>query len=182
MLTIIGVREAALNTIGIERRRMSTVLAVAIGVLPATAAGAADLSLDYQAIVHTTEVHAITLDGMPGRQIGVASFRGLAIFEDGRVASHRYGGHFDFVDGGGSFAGYAVWAFDDGSTLEASYAGEASAAADGGITFEGSHDMLAGTGQYEGATGGGRFEGRRVDHLDDGGDTYWQGSLDLTVP
>jgi hypothetical protein len=145
-------------------------------------AGAADLSLTYQAIVHTTEVHAISVEGLPGRQIGVANFRGLAIFADGRVASHRYGGHFEFEDGDGSFAGYAFWAFDDGSTLEASYVGEAVATADGGITFTGSHDVRAGTGAYEGAAGGGSFAGRRVDHLDDGGDTYWQGSLDLTVP
>jgi len=143
---------------------------------------AEDLTLTYQAVVHTTEWHALALEGKPGHEVGIAAFRGITIFDDGRIANHRYSGHFDFEERTGSFAGYALWVFEDGSTLEAAYSGEAIAAADGGITFTGTHTSITGTGEYAGATGNGRFEGRRVDHLEDGGDTWYRGELDLSIP
>jgi hypothetical protein len=156
---------------------------VAVGcVIGAAQARAAEVTLSYQTVVHATEVHAIPVEGRPDQSIGVAAFRGLAIFEDGRIADHWYAGHFEFEDQNGPFAGQALWVFEDGSTLRARYAGEATAAQGGGITFKGEHSAVTGTGTYEGAAGSGTFEGRRVDHLKDGGDTYWHGTLALTVP
>jgi hypothetical protein len=148
----------------------------------AASAGAADLTLSYQAIVHATEVHDIPVEGEPGHALGMAAFRGLAIFADGRIANHWYAGHFDFQEQSGPIAGHALWVFEDGSTLRASYAGEARAAQDGGIAFTGRHGEITGTGAYAHATGSGTFEGRRVDHLHDGGDTYYRGTLELSVP
>ena len=162
-------------------RTAAAVLALGCA-LGATHASAADITLSYQAIVHTTEVHDIPVEGVSGRAIGIAAFRGLAIFEDGRIANHWYAGHFDFQEQSGPIAGHALWVFEDGSTLRASYAGEAVAAQGGGITFTGRHSAVTGTGAYDGATGSGTFEGRRVDHLQDGGDTYDSGMLDLSEP
>ncbi|NKB58460.1 MAG: hypothetical protein GKS00_19200 [Alphaproteobacteria bacterium] len=48
--------------------------------------------------------------------------------------------------------------------------------------FSGTHQIVAGSGRFAGVSGSGTFEGRRVDNLDDGGDTYWSGSLSLTTP
>jgi hypothetical protein len=45
--------------------------------------------------VHATEVHDIPVEGLSGPTIGAAASPGLAIFGDGRVASHWYAGHFD---------------------------------------------------------------------------------------
>ena len=140
------------------------------------------MTLSYQAIVHTTEVHQIAVEGRPDHAIGIAAFRGLAIFDDGRIANHWYAGHFEFEKQSGPIAGQALWVFEDGSTLRASYAGKAIAADGGGISFTGQHSAIAGTGAYDRASGSGTFEGRRVDHLEDGGDTYYSGTLDLTVP
>jgi hypothetical protein len=164
------------------RMRAAAAALVAGCALGAASASAADITLSYQAIVHATEVHDIPVEGLSGRAIGIAAFRGLAIFEDGRIANHWYAGHFDFHEQSGPFAGEALWVFEDGSRLRASYAGEALAAEGGGITFTGRHSALTGTGAYDGATGHGTFEGRRVDHLRNGGDTYYTGTLDLTVP
>jgi hypothetical protein len=163
--------------------RGSALLALLVlGVVRATPdAGAEEVTLRFQAVMHTTEVHGLPVEGQPGREIGVASFRGLAIFADGRIANHWYVGHFDFEGQNGPIAGQAFWAFEDGSTLRASYTGEAVAAADGGITFTGSHSDLSGSGTYAGVEGSGTFEGQRVDHLQDGGDTYYAGTLELTV-
>ncbi len=133
-------------------------------------------------MVHTTEVHALDLPGNPGHQIGTAAFRGLAIFDDGRIAHHTYAGGFDFIDGAGTFQGYASWRFEDGSSLASRYTGTAAARPGGGITFTGSHSELSGTGSYEGISGRGRFEGRRIDYLADGGDTWQRGHLELELP
>ena len=162
--------------------RAAAAALVAGFALGAASASAADITLSYQAIVHATEVHDIPVEGLSGRGSGFAAFRGLAIFEDGRIANHWYAGHFDFQEQSGPIAGHALWVFEDGSTLRASYAGEALAAQGGGITFSGRHSEVTGTGAYAGATGSGTFEGRRVDHLEDGGDTYYRGTLELSVP
>jgi hypothetical protein len=160
-------------------RKALACLAVACGLLAGGAAQAAEQTLEYQVVAHTTEAHSLPVPGQSGHAVGIAAFRGLAIFADGTVASHWYSGHFDFVDGSGRIQGYALWVFDDDSRLEAAYVGEATAA-DAGITFTGTHSDVTGTGRFAGVQGEGRFTGRRVDHLDQGGDTYFRGTLTLT--
>jgi hypothetical protein len=156
------------------------------GLLLATttqAAAAETTTLDYQLVVHVTEVHSLDAPGHPGRTIGTADFRGIAIFADGRLAHHRYVGAFDFAEGGaGTFHGYASWQFEDGSRLDSRYRGDATPTPDGGIAFTGSHSDLTGTGAYAGVTGQGTFEGKRLDLLGDGGDTWQRGRLELELP
>jgi hypothetical protein len=136
--------------------------------------------LDFQVVAHTTAVHSLPIPGRDGHEIGVAAFRGLAIFPGDQIASHWYSGNFDFVKGSGRIAGYALWQFEDGSRIEATYSGEAKAAADGGITFTAQYKDIVGTGRYAGMRGEGTFAGRRVDFLKQGGDTYFRGKLTLT--
>jgi hypothetical protein len=158
-------------------------LAVAAAVaLPIRAVLAESVTLDYHLVVHVSEVHQVDIPGQPGHTMGSASFRGIAIFDDGRIAQHWYAGGFDFVDGAGDFHGYARWVFDDGSELHSRYVGVAEAQPAGGITFEGSHSAVTGSGIYEGVEGEGRFEGRRIDYLEEGGETYQRGQLELELP
>ena len=105
----------------------------------------------------------------------------MAVFADGELANYRYEGAYDFAGGGGSFRGYALWKFDDGSHIHTTYVGEASRSGEG-ITFSGTHTVVKGSGRYAEATGTGAFKGRRVDNLEDGGDTFWSGTLSLTLP
>lgn len=142
---------------------------------------AAEETLNYQLVVHLTDTHTIDAPLDDGHAIGVAAFRGLAIFDDGSIANHWYWGSFDFHDGSGRFEGYALWAFDDGSELRSSYSGEAEAT-ERGITFEGRHEDITGTKTYADVEGEGQFTGERVDHLDEGGDTYQRGTLKLRRP
>jgi hypothetical protein len=158
------------------------VLAAALGAPLRNAAHADALTLDYDLVVHTTDVHSIEVPGSPHHEVGVASLRGIAIFDDGRVAQHWYAGSFDFIDGSGAFEGYARWAFEDGSRLDSRYVGKAGAMPGGGIVFEGSHSDVTGTGDYAGVTGQGSFEGRRIDYLEAGGETYQRGRLQLELP
>ncbi len=161
-------------------RRIFASIVVCSMLSSAGALRAEEQSLEFQAITHTTAVHSVPILGQDGHEVGVAAFRGLAIFPDEGIASHWYSGNFDFVNGSGKIEGYAQWQFDDGSRIEASYSGEAKAAADGGITFAAQYKEVVGTGRYAGLRGEGTFTGRRVDFLKQGGDTYLKGKLTLT--
>jgi hypothetical protein len=158
------------------------VVAAAVALSIQSPARAESVTLDYQLVVHTSEVHHLDIAGQPGHVVGIASFRGIAIFDDGRLAQHSYAGGFDFVDGAGEFHGYARWVFDDGSELQSRYTGAADPQPDGGITFKGDHSDLTGTGIYESVAGKGSFEGRRIDALEGGGETYQRGRLVLELP
>lgn len=151
------------------RTLLASILLCCLALAPAPA-GAEGTLLEFQAVAHASEVHAAPVEGREGHAVGVAVFRGLAIFPGEEVAGHWYGGTFDFVDGSGRIEGYARWVFDDGSRLEAAYAGRTRAAADGGVTFEARYRDVAGTGRFAGLTGEGGFAGRRVDSLRKGGD------------
>lgn len=139
---------------------------------------ASPLELKYKAVVHLTEEHHIDVPSEDKRRVGLAGFRGLAIFENGDLANYRYQGTYDFLGADGTFRGYALWQFSDGSQLRATYTGEAVGSGEG-ITFKGSHKNVVGSGRFQSMAGSGSFEGRRVDNLDDGGDTFWTGTLTL---
>jgi hypothetical protein len=159
-------------------RKLATA-ALAAAILAAWSADAAERELSWRAAVHAAEEHELPVPGEENHALGVAAFQGLAFFDDGTVASHRYSGHFDFTGGSSSIIGYAIWTFEDGSTLRARYRGEATAAGEG-ITFKGSYSDVTGDGRFEGATGSGSFEGRRLDPSADGGDTWLDGRLEIT--
>ena len=160
--------------------RIRTSLLLLCGLLLSVSARGEEQVLSYQVFVHNTDVHAFPVPGQPDRSVGIAAFRGISLFGDGRIAGHQYSGHFDFKDGGGQFNGYALWVFEDGSKIETVYVGEATAAEGGGISFTGKHTQVTGSGLYEGVTGEGSFTGRRIDLLEEGGDTYQSGTLTLT--
>jgi hypothetical protein len=157
--------------------------AISMGAAFTGGARAEERTLEYRAVVHATEVHTTSVPGQEGHEVGVAAFRGLAIFDDGRIANHWYSGTLDFVEGSGPIEGYALWVFDDGARLRSRYSGTAKATAEGGITFEGRHAELTGSGAYAGVRGEGSFAGERINHLrGDEGDTYQRGVLKLSLP
>lgn len=165
------------------RRRIAAVaaaLVAAVAIEGTVEAGS--LELDYQAVMHVRESHSIAVLDDSAHSVGVAEFRGLAIFPDHGVAVHRYEGWFDLTEGAGRFHGYALWQFEDGAELRASYAGVAEAASHGGITFRAEVAGITGKGRFEAASGNGRFGGRRIDALEEGGGTYLTGTLSLTLP
>jgi len=143
---------------------------------------AEELTLRYQAVMHTTEQHTIPILEQPKHLMGVAKFQGLAIFTDGEIVDHRYEGSFEVnPDSGTRFRGYALWRFNDGAKLQASYEGDAVQSGDG-IKFEAVFLSFSGTARLAGVSGSGVFQGRRYDRLNSGGSTYAAGELQLTLP
>ncbi|MEO1274221.1 MAG: hypothetical protein AAFV96_02160 [Pseudomonadota bacterium] len=164
-------------------RRLALGAALA-AMLPAGAAWAETLRLTYDAVTVITraEVHPV-LDSET-HVVGTGAFRGLALVEGGGVARHRYEGWFDLTAGSGPFHGYALWVFDDGSEIRATYEGRAEGVDGGaqGARFTAAFVEVTGTGRFEGARGTGGFEGRRYDPVEAGGATHLEGHIDLVLP
>ncbi len=150
------------------------ILCVAAGVT-----GAQAIERGYQAVMHERQSQAYPVLEDADHVVGVAEFRGLAIFDDGEVAVHRYVGSFDMTKGSGTFRGYALWSFEDGSTLRAPYEGTAEDLGPTDFGIKADIGGLTGTGRYEGASGSGTFAGRRLEPLGVGGSTYLKGTLSI---
>ena len=160
-------------------RLLSAVIVLLVAALPVRAE---DIELTYQAVMHVHESHAAPVLDNADHVVGIGEFRGIAIFGDGEVTVHRYDGWFDLTDGTGNFHGYALWQFDDGSEIRASYEGSARRFGADLIGVEAKFHDFSGTGRFAGVTGIGDFSGRRLEPIDKGGSTYLRGDLTLTLP
>ncbi len=136
----------------------------------------------YEAVMHVRTSHNLPVLENKDHIVGIAAFRGLAIFPNDDVAVHQYEGWFDLTKGSGPFHGYALWTFQDGSQITARYAGSARKVGEEGVAVAAKFDEISGTGRYRGVKGSGAFAGRRLDAIDKGGSTYLQGKLTLDMP
>ena len=139
------------------------------------------IELNYQAVMYVRESHATKVLDKPNHVVGIGKFRGLAIFDNGEVAVHSYEGWFDFTDGAGKFHGYALWEFEDGSEIRASYDGTAKAATAKGTKISAEFHSFTGSGRFQGVSIEGEFEGRRLEPVGKGGMSYLKGKLKLTL-
>ena len=142
---------------------------------------AEEKTVKSQAIRHLTKMEVVKVG--EGHIIGVSERSGLAIFEDGEVATTTAQSTFDSMQGSGTHQGYAQYVFEDGSTYVAKYQGT-SKSADGGktATFEGTFDYVSGTGRFEGIKGNGSYNGKRYLPGKDGGDYVVDVTGTYTVP
>ena len=135
--------------------------------------------MSYRAAMPVRKSHALPVLGRAAHVIGIGAFEGQADFADGQIATHRYEGWFDLLDGSGRFHGYALWRFEDGSEIRAAYDGAARKAEAGGFAVSARLQDLSGTGRFADASGDGGFQGRRVEPIEQGGSTHLTGTLNL---
>jgi hypothetical protein len=135
----------------------------------------------YQAVMHVRESHATNVLDRVDHVVGIGTFRGLAIFENGEVAIHRYEGWFDLINGSGKFHGYALWKFEDDSEIRASYNGVAKTAGSKGFHVEARFRKFSGTGRFAKSKIQGSFSGRRFEAISKGGSTHLKGELMITT-
>ena len=164
------------------------VLAVfALVALPFMAAGAAELKLNYQAVMHISKSEALPVLDNKKHLMGVGAFRGIAIFPGDQpgdrpgdqIVRHEYDGWFDLLEGSGPFHGYVRWRFSDGSTLSARYDGAVKVVAADDAEVSATIRDFTVTGRFEGVKDQGSFAGRRFEPVTKGGTTYLKGSLTL---
>jgi hypothetical protein len=133
---------------------------------------------------HTQKVEMMEVGDVPGHFIGVSQAYGLTFYtkgpEKGKTFPRKWIATFDFVNGKGTFNGYEVKTFDDGSLLFVKGSGTQTPI-DGGkkAAFEGTWEVAGGTGRFAGAKGTGTFRGERIGDLKTGGDNYtdWTGTI-----
>ncbi len=135
-------------------------------------------------IGHTQKIEMMEVGDVPGHFIGVSQANGLAFYtkgsENGEVIPRVWISNFDVVMGKGTFTGYEVKTFKDGSTIVVKANGTQTPI-DGGkrTAFEGTWEVAGGTGRYAGAKGSGTFKGERVGDAKTGADNYvdWTGTI-----
>jgi hypothetical protein len=164
-----------------KQAAVAAVAALSIVASVEVDANAAEMQLAYEAVMHEEKSRAAPVLDDKKHVIGIAAFRGIAIFPEDELVSHRYDGWFDLNDGSGMFHGYALWTFADGSTLRAIYEGEASGEADGSAEVSMQFRDFSGTGRYESVSGDGSASGRRLEPINKGGNTYLKGTLKLST-
>lgn len=148
------------------------------GALVALVAGAAigdaraeEQSLAFRLVTHRIAVNVVEAPVSEGHTIGSGELKGVAVFEDGRIADKAFAMLID----GDQLIGYSRYSFVDGSSIALRF----EAADDEAGVLDGAYTVLSGTGQYEGVTGTGWF--KEVEEPWDGASLF-DGGFELTLP
>ncbi len=112
---------------------------------------------------YITKVEALPIGDKEGHIVLLYERRGVAVFEDGRVAAYHTCGTGDLIKGNGPFQGYTKLSFKDGSTTMLKYQGNLKSHEGGKLpTMEGSGEYIMGTGKLKGIKGTASFTGYYV--------------------
>ena len=126
---------------------------------------------------HTQKVEMMEVGDVPGHFMGVSQSYGLAFYtkgsEKGEIIPRLWIAIFDVVKGKGTFTGYEVKTFSDGSMVFVKGSGTQTPI-DGGkkTAMEGTWEVAGGTGRYAGAKGSGTYKTVRIGDFKTGSDTY----------
>ena len=134
------------------------VLALTLCVVSFTSiATAADSQRSGKTIQHKIAANAIKIGDVENHFIGTYQWEGVSIADGGEVATTVNNGTFDFTNGIGTYSGYSIITFKDGSTytkyIEGGYK-----MTDKGKVNEGTTKYVGGTGRFEGVTGKGTYQ------------------------
>ena len=154
-------------------RILGTLTVALVGVTFANAK-ADEHALNFRLITHRIEMKVVEAPDAEGHTLGTGNFKGVAVFEDGRIADKTFVLSFDATNGAGTGIGYSTYAFLDGSSITARFEYK-----DEADVSTGQYTVLGGAGQYEGAKGTGWF--KQVEEPWDGASLF-DGGFELTLP
>jgi len=100
-----------------------------------------------------TSTYLVHLEVLPigdveGHIVGTFSRKGLSFYENGEIATYANWGTLDFIKGNGSFQGYSLITFQDGSTNWVTWRGTAE-----GREYKLTGEYIKGTKRFEGIKG-----------------------------
>jgi len=101
-------------------------------------------------------------DKLEGHSLGMFSRKGLAFFESGEVATFTNWGTGEHIKGKSTFLTYAMFTFEDGSTIEGKYEGTGEPMPKGLMLFNGRGNYIKGTGRFEGIEGSFTWSGKTL--------------------
>lgn len=145
-----------------------------IAFLLALAPQAVAQTLNGRAVVHvrSEDVKVLDVGDVPGHTLALVRFRGLAFLDNGEVAEVTGTETLDRSEGSGTYQGYEVLTFEDGSTVVSQFEGRNRPGEnEGQVQFEGTFRYVHGTGRFAGIEGSGRHEG--VNHVKSGAGGYY---------
>jgi len=114
-------------------------------------------TMNFKLVSMVEKLEMVNVTGLEGATIGVMDRKGLAMFDNGDIATTACRGIFDTKKG---FQGYSSLTFDDGSTLVLSWKGPTSRVPAGGKYggFTADFEYANGTGRFAGIKGAGSFK------------------------
>ncbi len=137
-------------------------LVTALILVPATQAKAETMKYNYTSQV--TKMEFTLFPDVKGHVVGVLERRGVAIFKN-EVAAVDLRLTFDSIKKKGSWEGYAITTFKDGSTFTQKIHGTSTFAPDGTKLGKGKGKYIKGTGRFEGIKGEISLNGRAITPL-----------------
>jgi hypothetical protein len=147
-------------------------LIIALLLVFAPQAVAQTLNGRVVAHVQSEDVKVLDVGDVPGHTLALVRFSGLAFLDNGEVAEVRGTETLDRTEGKGTYRGYEVLTFEDGSTVVSRFEGRNMPGEnEGQVQFEGTFRYVHGTGRFAGIEGSGSHEG--VNHVQSGVGGYY---------
>ncbi|CAJ0698157.1 hypothetical protein [Ralstonia mannitolilytica] len=153
----------------------------AIPLLFASLANAHDI--EWRHTFHLTQSSSFDVPDRSGHVVSVGEGTGLGFFPEGEVATMKLTYSVDFIKSEGTFTAYETYRFPSGSTISVQRIGSTTVDPTTKVsTLSGNFKFVAGSGVYEGISGGGTFIGKRLNPLAAGADQYldYKGSYEFT--
>ena len=137
-------------------------LIVTLLLLPTAQAG--EKAVKCKLISQTPRIDVIPVPDMKGHVVGLIEKRGLAIYENGEIATYHTRATIDATKGkGGSFWGYSDYKFEDGSTIVSKYQGTSWVPSGKKLkSLKGTGEYINGTGRFTGIKGKLSFNGKYI--------------------
>jgi len=105
--------------------------------------------VEYQLSTYLVRIDFIPVPDVDKHAIGIFERRGVAIFKNGETAAYHSRGTWDLIDGNGTFQGYTILTFEDGSTTISKYSGNQTQESGKLATMKGKGEYIKGTGKFE---------------------------------
>jgi hypothetical protein len=133
-----------------------------VGLVIVTAAQAGEITVKYKIVAPITKIEFFPVPDMKGHAIGSLERNGVAIYENGETAAYQSLIMFDSIKGqGGSWSGYSILTFADGSKTFEKFQGT-EPEVKGKKIIKGTGDFIKGTGRFEGIKGKSSIAGKYV--------------------
>ena len=135
-------------------------LIAALILVPATQAGEKTKKFKYRLVNSITKMEFMAAGDVKGHILGIYENRGLAVSDNGEIATVMCHGTFESLKGVTSYHGYSVHTYEDGSTKWNKYKGTAEPDPGGKVKlYKATFEIFKGTGRFEGIKGSGSFSG-----------------------
>jgi hypothetical protein len=135
---------------------------IIVGLLlgSATQAGAQTKTMNYKVSSYYVHFEVLPVGDVEGHIISISSRKGLAFFETGEVATFTNWATSDGIKGKSTHQGYAMFTFEDGSTIVGNFKGTSDPTPKGLSLIKGTGVYIKGTGRFEGIEGNYAYSGK----------------------